>query len=311
MEKINGQTYIESTEVLGKKTKYWCFICKKESIVSEKNKELVCNFCNSEFVEEIEEQEENVENGSNIDDPRNFVPVTVNNNSSQRSNHSNTHNPNIIINTLPQVTFQIISSANGQIQSRTFNSDNANNSQNFFPFQAILQQVNNLFNLGNSGNGNFVINTNNFGNNPLLNFLGRHNDDQQFENLLNYLMTNDPNRYGNPPASKKAVEELPREKIEEESFSKYKENDCLICMEGFEVSQIATKLNCSHTFHDKCILDWLKVHNTCPVCRYEMVTDDPDYESRKNERRRVLRNYNASGNVTNNSNTNNQNNSQG
>ena len=42
---------------------------------------------------------------------------------------------------------------------------------------------------------------------------------------------------------------------------------------------------CAHIFHTSCIVDWLANHScTCPVCRYELPTDDPQYEQGRIER---------------------------
>ena len=43
-------------------------------------------------------------------------------------------------------------------------------------------------------------------------------------------------------------------------------------------------LPCGHMFHDNCVTKWLKIHNTCPLCRFELPTDNADYERLRNQR---------------------------
>jgi hypothetical protein len=200
----------------------------------------------------VEEIEENSQHGGS---PQNFIPYTVNTNNRNR-------NPTMF--TSIQIT--------GNNGNFTVSNTNINP---FFNFNSVID---NLFSMT--------------GFSPLGSFLQRHNGDMQFENLLNYLMMNDPNRYGNPPASKQVVANLPREKVTDENLEKYKTIECSICFEHFKRDDVAVKIDCGHPYHDKCIEDWLAIHNSCPICRYELVTDDANYEQRKSQNRNILRNYN-------------------
>ncbi|KAK1421566.1 hypothetical protein QVD17_24005 [Tagetes erecta] len=88
------------------------------------------------------------------------------------------------------------------------------------------------------------------------------------EQLLQNLAENDPNRYGTPPAQKEAVEAMPTVTIKENSFQ------CSVCLEDIEIGTQAREMPCKHTFHGDCILPWLELHSSCPVCRYQMPADE-------------------------------------
>ena len=95
----------------------------------------------------------------------------------------------------------------------------------------------------------------------------------------------------NPPASKKAIKNLKRFKMEEK-YAKKEDNKeieypaCSICLNEIKKEEDTCLIPCGHMFHDKCINKWLDTNNTCPVCRFELPTDDPNYERKKEEMRR-------------------------
>lgn len=109
--------------------------------------------------------------------------------------------------------------------------------------------------------------------------LGGHGNIQEF---LNYLMENDPNRHGAPPASATVVENLPLLTITDDHVSR--KDECSVCRDVFTVGAQVKEMPCKHLFCPSCIEPWLKEHNSCPNCRDELPTDDVDYEERKRER---------------------------
>lgn len=49
-----------------------------------------------------------------------------------------------------------------------------------------------------------------------------------------------------------------------------------------ESSGVAITLPCEHSFHDDCIIQWLKTNGTCPVCRFSLVEQPGHSEPERN-----------------------------
>ncbi|PIN25292.1 Anaphase-promoting complex (APC), subunit 11 [Handroanthus impetiginosus] len=78
----------------------------------------------------------------------------------------------------------------------------------------------------------------------------------------------------NPPASKQAVASLPTIEI----LPSHVDNDahCAVCTDAFTLGSDAREMPCKHIYHSDCIFPWLNLHNSCPVCRHELPSDDPE-----------------------------------
>ncbi|CAK9310315.1 unnamed protein product [Citrullus colocynthis] len=50
---------------------------------------------------------------------------------------------------------------------------------------------------------------------------------------------------------------------------------CAICKDQFLLEVEAKQLPCSHLYHPDCILPWLSNHDSCPLCRFKLPSDDP------------------------------------
>ena len=194
------------------------------------------------------------------------------------------------------------------------NEDTSNSSHpiNFEPF--ILNNSNSQNNLNNSHNengGNQRHNINSLNRRAenlrnranhivelLTNYIFIQNNNDNIDNIISHIMLHDTNKYGNPPAAKKAIENLKKYKINEEKIKEFGfENSCAVCKDEFNIGEECLSMPCNHNFHKDCIIPWLNERNSCPVCRYELPTDDKDFEEMK---KRKLKNENNINGINNN-----------
>ncbi|XP_057441929.1 E3 ubiquitin-protein ligase RDUF2-like [Lotus japonicus] len=75
----------------------------------------------------------------------------------------------------------------------------------------------------------------------------------------------------NFPASKAAVDSWPEIEINESHIST--ESHCAVCKEPFEIGIAVKEMPCKHVYHSDCILPWLAIRNSCPVCRQELPSE--------------------------------------
>uniref|UniRef100_A0A1J3GL21 RING-type E3 ubiquitin transferase n=1 Tax=Noccaea caerulescens TaxID=107243 RepID=A0A1J3GL21_NOCCA len=103
--------------------------------------------------------------------------------------------------------------------------------------------------------------------------------------ILGQMFDNETGIRGNPPAAKRVVEALPVVELTVEDLNNGN-IVCAVCKDEMVLEEKVRKLPCRHFYHGECIMPWLGIRNTCPVCRFELPTDDLEYESY----RRSLRN---------------------
>jgi len=98
-------------------------------------------------------------------------------------------------------------------------------------------------------------------------------------NLFSPLIAN-PKAVKSPPTHPDTFEKLPRI-ILSESHVELMKTECSVCKCDFEMSEETIQLPCEHLFHSDCISQWLNQASTCPVCRLQLLSNDPKYNRRQ------------------------------
>ncbi|XP_062127048.1 E3 ubiquitin-protein ligase Iruka [Drosophila sulfurigaster albostrigata] len=96
---------------------------------------------------------------------------------------------------------------------------------------------------------------------------GREGLDTIVTQMLNQMETSGP-----PPLSSQRINEIPNVKISAEEVER--KMQCSVCWDDFKLDETVRKLPCSHLYHENCIVPWLNLHSTCPICRKSLANDD-------------------------------------
>jgi hypothetical protein len=83
-----------------------------------------------------------------------------------------------------------------------------------------------------------------------------------------------------PAASQVAIARLPTARIYPCDKTKFQDDTstCGVCCERLIDGVMLSRMPCGHVYHINCIVPWLKRSCTCPECRYEIESNDEDYE---------------------------------
>ena len=189
-----------------------------------------------------------------------------------RNNNNNIHNDNNIIRN-NNINIKIIRNNNNNINNNIIrnNINNINNN--------IIRNNNNI-----NSNNNFNTNRNNNNNtnrnnsNNISNYNIRDNNKRpNLREIENSIMTS-VNLSNLSDFEKKKLElTLEMDEYQYKHIQKYesrKKKECAICLEKFLGTDIIKAFyKCVHIFHKKCLLNWLKKNNKCPLCKHDLSDD--------------------------------------
>ncbi|KAK4411000.1 E3 ubiquitin-protein ligase RDUF2 [Sesamum angolense] len=82
------------------------------------------------------------------------------------------------------------------------------------------------------------------------------------------------------PAPKSSIEALQEVTISLESDPTML---CPVCKDPFVVNSVVKMMPCKHSYHSDCIVPWLEINNSCPVCRFKLPAAEEETEENGEE----------------------------
>lgn len=214
---------------------YWCYRCLRIISDLSSDNDLACPYCDTGFIEAIQTEATATEH-DNLPSSAMFM---INNNNSRPSIRRNSHEqPLSIVNPVILLRGQPNEQVNNNSHSifELYYDDGSESGLRPIP-ESVMEFL--------MGSGFY----------PLL---------RQLSQVDIAGLT----RPDNLPASKAAMESIAT--IEISSTHTNSESHCAVCKEAFELGNLARELPCKHIYHQGCILPWLEMRNSCPVCRNEL-----------------------------------------
>lgn len=264
---------------------YFCHICAVNVISQQNmfNSEIECSVCMSNFVEALGQGVEIFNAGESLPERQQRSDANRRNSDavrrarreerrdSERDRNHGSHNGQIN---------QIQSNTNTARPVGLFLSSSMVRNADMSPFESRDLQVIGAPHSRNAGLGD-LMNA----------FMGvRHGSDGEgvwnvgggrtFEDLLHHIMMNDSSHAGVPPASERLIESLSRLQVTEETDLQ-ELGECCISQEAFEIGELAVCLPCKHSYKEEPIIHWLKMHNTCPVCRIQLPAPEENVQGQE------------------------------
>lgn len=96
---------------------------------------------------------------------------------------------------------------------------------------------------------------------------------EELDRIITQLMEHTPSNAA-PPASQSAIDKLEKKVVDIEMLGSDGKAECTICIDELNVGDEVTVLPCTHWYHGECVTLWLKEHNTCPICRKPVESQD-------------------------------------